>query len=371
MSRIPASTPSSSPLSTAPSPHTASAFAPPADGYSLDVLTYGEAMALFIADVPGDLANVERFTRRLAGAELNVATGLARLGFRVGYISRVGEDAFGRLILATLQQEGIDTSHVQTDARYPTGFQLKAKAERGADPRVEYFRRGSAASHLSETDFDLAYVDSARHLHLTGVAPAISSTSAQLALRLARHFHATGRTISFDPNLRPTLWPSEAAMIAGLNELASYATWVLPGWSEGRLLTGAQSPEGIADFYLAKGARGVVVKLGETGAFFASSDGERGYVKAVAVETVVDTVGAGDGFAVGVISAMADFPQQPSLERAAARGALIGALAIQVEGDSEGLPTRSALAALERVADQVVETSNTRSGTSSGKSSGT
>lgn len=324
-----------------------------ADVPDVHFLTYGEAMALFIADQTGDLAGVDRFTKRVAGADLNVATGLARLGFKVGYVSRVGDDSFGQLILNTLANEGIDASHVSVDARYPTGFQLKAKAEAGADPKVEYFRRGSAASHLSEEDFDASYADQADYLHLTGVAPAISPSSCQLALKLAHHFRDAGKTVSFDPNLRPTLWPSQEAMIATLNQLAALSTWVLPGLSEGQLLTGHTTPEGIADFYLAMGVRGVVVKLGEAGAYFASADGERGHVPAVHVETVVDTVGAGDGFAVGVISSLAE---GRTLAQAAARGALIGALAVQVIGDSEGLPTRAALAQLEQGADASAQT---------------
>jgi len=311
---------------------------------ALDFLTYGEAMALFIAEAEGDLASVDRFTRRISGADLNVATGLARLQLRVGYISRVGDDAFGRLIRNALQTEGIDASHVTVDARHATGMQLKARAPAGADPETEYFRRGSAASHLSIADLDAEYVDGAARLHLTGVAPAISASSRQLALALAQRFHAAGKPISFDPNLRPSLWPSQAEMVETLNGIARYATWVLPGLSEGVILTKATTPEGVADFYLNLGVQGVVVKLGETGAFFASHDGSRGYVPAVPVNVVVDTVGAGDGFAVGVISALAE---GRTLEAAASRGALIGALAIQVAGDSEGLPSRQQLTHLE------------------------
>ncbi|WP_347558785.1 sugar kinase [Robbsia sp. KACC 23696] len=311
----------------------------------IDFLTYGEAMTLFVAETPGDLALVERFSRRIAGADLNVAIGLSRLGYRVGYLSRVGNDSFGRHVLATLAQENIDASHVTVDDRYRTGFQLKEKAQRGADPITEYFRKGSAASHLSEDDFDIAYIDRAKALHLTGIAPAISESSRALAFKLARHFRAAGKPISFDPNLRPSLWPSQQVMIDTLNQLADLADWVLPGLGEGTLLTGAETPEGIADFYLKRGAKGVVVKLGETGAFYACADGTQGRVAATPVAEVIDTVGAGDGFAVGVISALA---AGKTAREAATRGARIGALQVQVVGDSEGLPTTDQLTQLER-----------------------
>ena len=121
---------------------------------ALDVITIGEAMAMFVATETGELAEVEHFMKRVAGAELNVATGLARLGLSVGWVSRVGADSFGRFVLTALTKEGIDARGVSTDGRYATGFQLKSKVENGTDPIVEYFRKGSAASHLSPDDFN-------------------------------------------------------------------------------------------------------------------------------------------------------------------------------------------------------------------------
>ena len=308
--------------------------------HSLDVITIGEAMAMFVATQTGDLAEVEQFIKRVAGAELNVATGLARLGLKVGWVSRVGNDSFGRFVLNSLKKEGIDAQGVTLDERYATGFQLKSKVENGTDPIVEYFRNGSAASHLSVADYNEAYFSAARHLHLSGVAAALSASSYELLAHTARTMKAQGKTLSFDPNLRPVLWKSEAEMVEKLNRLAFQADWVLPGLREGMILTGQQTPEGIADFYLRHGVKAVVLKTGADGAWYKTADGEKGSVAPVKVDNVVDTVGAGDGFAVGVISALLE---GRTLSQAVTRGNKIGALAIQVQGDSEGLPTRETL----------------------------
>ncbi|WP_312211763.1 sugar kinase [Pseudescherichia sp.] len=308
---------------------------------ALDVITVGEAMAMFVATEPGELAEADAFIKRVAGAELNVATGLARLGLNVSWVSRVGSDSFGRFVLSSLKKENINSESVTVDDRYPTGFQLKSRAENGTDPIVEYFRKGSAASHLSCDDFNAATFTRARHLHLSGVAAALSSTAYDLLDHAASTMKAQGKTISFDPNLRPVLWKSEAEMVEKLNSLAFKADWVLPGLKEAAILTGQSTPEGMADFYLAQGVKAVVIKTGADGAWFKTAAGEQGAVAAVRVDNVVDTVGAGDGFAVGVISALLEgktFPQ------AVARGNKIGSLAIQVPGDSEGLPTRAQLA---------------------------
>ena len=307
---------------------------------TLDVITIGEAMAMFVATETGELSAVEHFIKRVAGAELNVATGLARLGMNVGWVSRVGNDSFGQFVVDSLKKEGIDASGVTLDSRFATGFQLKSKVENGTDPIVEYFRKGSAASHLSTDDYHPDYFSSARHLHLSGVAAALSGSSYELLDHAASTMKAQGKTISFDPNLRPVLWKSEAEMISKLNHLAFQADWVLPGVKEGMILTKEHSPEGIADFYLNQGVKAVVLKTGADGAWFKTAEGEKGAVAAITVENVVDTVGAGDGFAVGVISALLE---GKTLPQAVARGNKIGSLAIQVQGDSEGLPTREAL----------------------------
>ncbi|MFB4357737.1 sugar kinase [Pantoea sp. BS_4] len=307
---------------------------------TLDVITIGEAMAMFVARETGDLAAVETFIKRAAGAELNVAIGLARLGLKVGWVSRIGQDAFGRFICQVLDKENIDHRQVTVDPRYPTGFQLKSKVDDGSDPLVEYFRKGSAASHLSPEDFDHDYFGSARHLHLSGVAAAISDSSLELTRHAAKEMRARGKTISFDPNLRPVLWRSEEEMRNQLNLLAEYADWVLPGEKEGYILTGYRQPQDIADFYLDKGVKAVVIKTGGEGAWYKTAGGEQGQVAAIKVDQVVDTVGAGDGFAVGVISALLE--GKPLIE-AIRRGNKIGSLAIQVSGDSEGLPTRQQL----------------------------
>jgi 2-dehydro-3-deoxygluconokinase len=304
-----------------------------------DVVTIGEAMALLIARQPGPLDQVGEFERATAGAELNVAVGLARLGFKVGYISRVGDDSLGRNLLAFMAAEGIDLRHVRVDARYPTGFMLKTMVDDGSDPEVEYFRRGSAASHLAPDDLPGGAFDQARLLHLTGISPALSDGCRDLVLAAARQARAAGRIVTFDPNLRPRLWPSQQAMVAGINAVAALADVVMPGLAEGRLLTGRAHAADIADFYLALGARQVVVKLGAEGAYFADVR-ERGIAPGQPVHKVVDTVGAGDGFAVGVISALLEgLP----LAAAAARGNAIGARVVQYRGDCEGLPTRTQL----------------------------
>ncbi|WP_418132616.1 sugar kinase [Variovorax sp. 375MFSha3.1] len=307
---------------------------------AFDVALFGEAMLLLVADRPGPLEDAQSFHKRTAGAETNVAIGLSRLGLKVGWASRLGTDSMGRALLAAMRAEGIDCSHVITDATQRTGFQFKGRVTDGSDPPIEYHRKGSAASHMGPADVDEAWLRSARHLHATGVFAAISDTSLQAALKSMDVMRAAGRTISFDTNLRPTLWSSTETMRHWVNELAARADWVLPGIEEGLLLTGHSKPEDVAKFYRERGAKLVVVKLGAEGAYYDSDVAGTGRIDGFPVKEVVDTVGAGDGFAAGVVSALLEGRSVPDAVR---RGAWIGARAVQVLGDTEGLPTRAQL----------------------------
>ncbi|MBC7622213.1 MAG: sugar kinase [Aeromicrobium sp.] len=296
-------------------------------------------MALLMARQVGPLHTVSDFARATAGAELNVAVGLSRLGFKVDYVSRLGKDSFGRNLLEFMVAEGIDVRYVSIDDTFTTGFMLKSLADDGSDPEIEYFRRGSAASRLSLADIGGVGFAGARWLHLTGISPALSQSCRELSFVMATRAIAEGVVVSFDPNLRRRLWSSGQEMKETINALAALADVVLPGLSEGKLLTGCDSAAGIADYYLSHGARQVIVKLGPKGAYYASTEGT-GTVPAPTVTPLVDTVGAGDGFAVGVISAMLD---GLSLREAAARGNAIGARVTQFRGDCEGLPNRTQL----------------------------
>ncbi|WP_439259180.1 sugar kinase [Lonepinella sp. BR2930] len=307
---------------------------------NLDVITYGEAMAMFVADDLGHLSEVNHFTKRVAGAELNVATGLARLNFNVAWFSRVGNDSFGQFVLNHLTKEKISHDLVVTDNDHPTGFLIKSKEINGKDPKVEYFRKNSAASFLSINDFSKEHFHNARHLHLTGILAALSESSYQLSLYTSDFMRNLGKTVSFDPNLRPSLWKSTDDMVHKTNQLAFKSNWFLPGIEEGRILTSLNEPEQIADFYLKKGVEIVIIKLGKEGAYFKDKNHHQNIIPAQLVENVIDTVGAGDGFAVGIISALLE---KKSIEDAVRRGNYIASLAIQSVGDSDGLPNRQQL----------------------------
>lgn len=304
------------------------------------IMTVGEPMALFVADQEGSLETVDRFDRFVAGAEVNFSIGMSRLGHEVTYITQLGLDPFGKNIETFLKQNAIDTKYVTYHADYLTGMQWKEKVVSG-DPEVFSARKNSAASHMNlETIAHLNW-DGFDHIHLTGIPPALSAGCREMVYELLKVARERGVQISYDPNLRPGLWADKQEMVRVINDLACRSDIVLPGIEEGKLLTGKEDVHEIAAYYHAAGVKTVVIKLGAAGAF-TSSQGEQFYTEGFPVKKVVDTVGAGDGFAVGVVSGILECLP---LKEAVKRGAAIGALAVMSPGDNDGLPNRDNLEA--------------------------
>ena len=302
------------------------------------ILTAGEPMGLFIAQEEAKLEKVKHFATSVAGAEFNVAVGLTRLGHTVGYLTKVGDDPFGRQIVDRMNENGIDTTLTRIDPDHRTGFMLKSKTSAG-DPDIYYYRKDSAASTISVEDMKAVDLSKWDAVHLTGILPATSETALAAVSCLMDAARGAGLPVFFDPNLRPQLWPSQEVMVAQLNHLAAKADYVLPGENEGLILCGSKDPAVIGKFYLDLGAKAVVVKTGAKGAETFTREGSF-HTKSYPPKKIVDTVGAGDGFATGVVSAvMEGLP----LEKAVQRGSAIGTIQIQNVSDNEGLPTREEL----------------------------
>lgn len=308
-----------------------------------EVITIGEPITTFASKEPDvSLVDAVEFHKILGGAELNVAIGVRRLGHTVEYISSVGTEPLGEFVIKTIKSHHVGTQYVKQDRQNWSAFQLKDMVTKN-DPQTYNYRRGSAAAHLTKEAVENVELDDVKIAHMSGIFPAISATAEETFRTLMDRLVAKGTLITFDPNLRPSLWKDQETMQKTINDLAGFADIVLPGIGEGKVLMGSDEPEKIADFYL-KGQRTktVIVKIGPDGAFVKNKDGESFTVSGFKVEKVVDTVGAGDGFALGVITALLE---HKSLKSAVLRGNAVGALQVQTPGDNDGYPTPSELKA--------------------------
>ncbi len=298
-----------------------------------DVVTVGESMVAF--RWAGPFALGAPLVARLAGAESNVAIGLARLGHRVRWAGRVGQDAWGDLVLRELRAEGVDTATAHRDPGAPTG--LMFTETRTADVvRVDYRRAGCAGSRVDTTDVEAALEPLPGIVHLTGITPALSRSAAEAVALAAEVATTAGALVSFDVNFRSGLW-NRADASAVLRPLARRAQLLIASEDELGLVADGDEAAAVAEL-LAAGVTRVAVKRGSAGATMWGPDG-RNDVAALRV-TAVDVVGAGDAFSAGLLSGLIDGLD----DRAAlARANVLGAIAVSTQGDWEGLPRRHEL----------------------------
>jgi 2-dehydro-3-deoxygluconokinase len=265
-----------------------------------DVVCVGETMAVLSPPDSRPLAEQPSLALSVGGAESNVACGLAALGHRAAWLSRVGDDPFGRRVLAEVAARGVDVSAVEVDPDRQTGVYFK---DPGPDATgTHYYRRDSAASRMGPELARHPLLGAARVVHLSGITAALSDSCAALLEQLVTARAAAGVAVSFDVNYRPALWRREPAAAARrLLSLARGADIVFVGRDEAETLWGTAEAWQIRD--LLKPVPLIVVKDGGHGATSYAADWAQTFVPAPRCR-IVERVGAGDAFAAGFLAAL-------------------------------------------------------------------
>ncbi|WP_194396957.1 sugar kinase [Microbacterium atlanticum] len=256
------------------------------------LLAIGETMAMVTPVVAAPVEDAEGFLLDAGGAESNVAAHVAALGHRARWFSALGADALGRRIVRQLGARGVDVSRVVFDGEHPTGLYVK---DPGAG--VLYYRRGSAASFLSQGDADRVSFDGIDLLHVSGITAAISVSAASFLSRVIQRAREHGVPVSFDVNHRAPLWDAAAAADP-LLQLARRADLVFVGRDEAETLWGTATAADVRA--LLPDVPELIVKDGDVGAT-AFAGGDEVFEPALVVE-VVEAVGAGDAFAGGYLA---------------------------------------------------------------------
>ncbi|WP_405674231.1 sugar kinase [Streptomyces canus] len=302
-----------------------------------EVVTFGETMAALRAR--GALRLGGSLGLSVAGAESNVAIGLARLGHRVRWAGRVGADELGALVLRTLRAEGVDISHAVTDDTDRATGLLLTEPRLGTLTRVSYYRAGSAGSAVSPADVLPALVPGSRILHLTGITPALSPSAAEAVLAAATSAREAGITVCLDVNYRSKLWTADRAR-AALRPILAHTDLLIASEDELALVLERPCADESQALHslLAAGVNEVVVKRGAHGATNFTSDGAMD--RAARQVDAIDLVGAGDAFVAGYLSGLLDGADIPARLH---RAVTTAAFAVATRGDWEGLPTRDEL----------------------------
>jgi 2-dehydro-3-deoxygluconokinase len=253
----------------------------------LDIVALGEAMVEFNQTN----AYARTYLQGFGGDTSNALIAAVRQGAKGGYITKIGDDEFGRMLLRLWHDEKVDTAGVAIDATAPTGIYFVSHGAQGHT--FSYLRAGSAASRMQPSDVPAELIQQARFLHVSGISQAISASATETVFHAIRVAREAGVKVAYDPNLRLKLWPLDRAREVILATIPQVNCF-LPSLDDVRLISGLDDPAAILDWCHRQGAPTVILKLGKDGSWV-SEGATRTRIAAYTVDAV-DATGAGDCF---------------------------------------------------------------------------
>ncbi len=302
------------------------------------VLGMGEIMIQMNPAERGSLRFQQIFERHIAGSEGNVIIQMQRLGIPCGFITAVGQDEFGQVIISALRSEGVDTDPVKIDPAHPTAvYFVQRSYPIPGKTTVRYYRKGSAASFFGEDDLDDSWFEGIGLFHVSGITPALSIDSKKAALAAVRMARNAGAQISFDTNIRVNLLKDTRTAHECLDEFIDLADILFSGSGDLAHLFPDGDPEQRL-LEMANNSHIVVIKRGGEGAT-AFQDGREHACEALEVE-VIDELGAGDAFDGAFLASIL---LEKDVESALRYANAAGAITVGLKGDIEPLPTWSEL----------------------------
>jgi len=295
-----------------------------------DLFTFGEIMALFLASDTDDVKSARAYDLSSAGAEANVAVAVKRLGLDVSFMSRVGKDELGDVVMLELQKENLSTQFVKRVDDYTCALIRNRGTSRAVN--VTYLRKSSAGSTMCVDDVQESDIANARWVHATGITAAISLTAREAVIHALNIARANSSKISFDLNIRRKIW-SEVQAREVLYEIAQNVDVLFGGEDEYQVVFGSQDPHQNLKKAIERGNKIAVMTAGP--GLVRVQDGATYFEISPPVVKAVDPVGSGDAFVGGTIAGLL---AGISLRDAIVQGSKSGASVASQFGDWAGLP---------------------------------
>ena len=276
------------------------------------------------------------------GAPANVAVGVARLGVPSAFIGRVGKDPLGEFMQQTLRNENVNTDYMHLDPEHRTST-VVVGLDNG-ERSFTFMVNPSADQFLSVSD--LPAFNAGEWLHCCSIA-LINEPTRTATLTAMKNIRAAGGKVSFDPNLRESLWKSQAEMIDIVNQAVALADVLKFSEEELTLLTHTDSLEKAFEKITALyPEKLIIITMGKDGALF-NLNGHKEVVAGKPLQPV-DTTGAGDAFVGGLLAGLSlnsNWQKLDVLKQVIRQANACGALATTAQGAMSALPNQQQLKA--------------------------
>lgn len=301
------------------------------------IISLGEALIDFI---PADAENLV-YQKSPGGAPANVAVGLARLGAPTSFLGKVGDDVLGTFLKETLQSFGVNTDHMLLTKEAKTGAVFITLAE-GGERSFDFYIDPSADRFLHEENLDVSLFAESKILHYGSISM-ISGPSKSATVKAVELARENGMIVSYDPNLRLSLWENEETAKETILSMFGKADLIKISEEELEFLTGESDIEKGVEKLAAYNIPLLFITMGSEGSYAFTKNGA---VKIDAMRVnAVDTTGAGDAFVSGILYQLHELETHPGelnadeLKRIGRFASVSGGLAASVKGAMTALPT--------------------------------
>lgn len=294
-----------------------------------DVCCIGNLVADVIAkpvtELPesGKLGLVDSMSLHSGGCAMNTGNALGCLGIATAVLGKVGDDGFGSFLLNRLNSFGVDTAGVVIDSQVNTSGTMVMLSPDGERTFIHYIGANGEYS-FDDVRFDI--IASSKILHVAGyyLMPKLDGYPTAQVLKKAQ---TMGAVTTLD-----TCWDAQGRWLSLVAPCLPFVDYFVPSLDEAKMITGLTDPEDIAGFLLDKGAKNIVLKLGEQGSYVRTADGGF-FIQPFRVEAL-DATGAGDSFVAGFLAGLT---KGWSIQDSARLGNAVGACCVTGIGASSGI----------------------------------
>ncbi|CAM8893759.1 unnamed protein product [Rhodiola kirilowii] len=311
------------------------------------VVCFGEMLIDFVPTVSGvSLAEAPAFKKAPGGAPANVAVAVSKLGGSSAFVGKVGSDEFGYMLAEILKDNNVDNSAMRFDKKARTALAFVTLRDDG-EREFLFFRHPSADMLFSETELDIKLIKQATVFHYGSISliDEPCKSAHKTAMRVAKE---SGAILSFDPNLRLALWPSEDAARDTIMSVWNQADLIKINEDEIRFLTHDEDPYDdnvVLTKLFHPNLKILLVTEGAKGCRYYTKT-FKGTVHGVKVKAV-DTTGAGDSFVGGLLYKLASdinlHEDEQKLRDAITFANVCGAITVTGRGAIPSLPTKEAV----------------------------
>ncbi len=258
----------------------------------IDVVALGELLIDF-ATLSADADGYPTMAAHPGGAPANFLAALTKFGVKTALLGKVGTDAFGKMLLGTLRQSGIETKGIVSDDEHFTTLAFVTFDAHG-DREFSFSRKPGADTCIAFDELDLGLINEAKVFHF-GTLSLTDEPARSATVRAVAYAKEKGKLITYDPNLRKPLWKdleeAKRQLIWGLGQ----ADVVKISDEEVEFLFGLGVEDGAAYILEHFPVKLVFVTCGADGCFFKNARAQ-GKAPSLSGIQVIDTTGAGDIF---------------------------------------------------------------------------